>query len=121
MFNSKIATGLCFSLVVVLGACAQQPEPLRITPQPIYNKHGDVVGCEGGGQYDSTSQQENPCEPPETGCEYIPGSNYPCLPPEQDCDPQSNNGHCYGVPDDKDNDPDPQQPTGPTGPTGPIN
>jgi len=104
MFSTKTTASLCFSLVIVLGACAQQVEPPRITPQPIYNKHGDVVGCEGGGQYDTASQQENPCLPPEDECTYTPGSNYPCEPWHNDDDPQR---------------PEPQQPTGPT--TGPVN
>jgi len=103
MFNSKAATGLCFALVLGLGACAQQSEPVRIQAEPIFNKFGEVTGCSDGRtpnqSTDSTGQtgidQVNPCLPPEEECvETSASSNYPCLPlrPGDDDDPQRPTG-----------------------------
>lgn len=66
MLQKPLAVGLC--LVAMLAACQKAPEP--ITPQPIYDKYGGVIGCEGG--------------------TFVPGSaEMPCLPPPDECDPQS--------------------------------
>ncbi len=72
---------------IVLVACAK-PEMAPVSAVPIYNKMGDVVGCEGGDRVPNTSQ-ENPCDPPED-CEIIAGTNE-CYPPERDDDPNPQN------------------------------
>jgi len=69
MQTVRLIAGLGF--IAVLAACQPKPEPIK--PQPIYNKYGDVVGCEGG--------------------TYVPGAvDLPCMPPEDECEPQSTVG-----------------------------
>lgn len=48
MSNRATFTGL--AIILALGACAKPaPAPEPIQPQPIYNKYGKAIGCEGGG------------------------------------------------------------------------
>ena len=82
MFNSTVAAGLCFTLVIALGACAPQDEPIRIQSEPIFNKLGTVIGCSGGGlpEFDGTAisdggiEQIIPCEVPKDDGECEAGS-----------------------------------------------
>ncbi|PKP72806.1 MAG: hypothetical protein CVT84_16825 [Alphaproteobacteria bacterium HGW-Alphaproteobacteria-6] len=47
MSHRATLAGLGF--ILVLGACARpEPAPAPIQPQPIYNKVGQAIGCEGG-------------------------------------------------------------------------
>ena len=95
----RVFTGITFA--VVLGACARPaPEPVPIAPQPIYNKYGDVVGCEEGGTYTPGANYENPCLPPDDGCDpqtSTSAAGLPCVPrdPQDGNDPQG--GRTGGV------------------------
>ncbi len=78
----RFALGLC--CVAALAACQKAPEPIK--PQPIFNKYGDVVGCEGG--------------------TYVPGAlDMPCMPPPEDCDPQATAGAVPCLPPSTGRDP----------------
>jgi len=85
---------LCFLVLpsILLVACGQ-PQVVPVSATPIYNKMGDVVGCEGGDRVPNTSQ-ENPCDPPDD-CVIVAGTN-----------------ECYPTGKGDDPDPDPQNPTG---------
>lgn len=89
MYNIKAASGLCFAMVITLGACAQQAEPVRIQAEPVYNKFGEVSGCSDGSTPQHSGNtgpaqgydggQYNPCYiPPEEECEYHSGSDVLC-------------------------------------------
>jgi hypothetical protein len=62
---------------IVLVACSQPDPIMTISPEPIYNKMGEVTGCRDSSLVPN-STWENPCEPPDD-CVIIPGTNY--------CDP----------------------------------
>lgn len=88
--------GAVASIAFVLAGCAQQQsEPLVITPQPIFNKFGEAVGCEGDATY-NPNNEEYPCEPPE--CQEYDAQGVPCPPPGRE-------------PDDPDRNPNPQIPS----------
>lgn len=71
-FRIAAVVGIGVSLV----ACSRPaPPPEPIQPQPIYNKYGEVVGCEGG--------------------VYRAGAPNPCVPYDEGCDSTSNNPDCY--------------------------
>lgn len=64
MFKSKILLSITS---VALLACAQQeePAPMVMSAEPVYNKMGDVVGCTDGRTFTAgTAPMENPCAPP---------------------------------------------------------
>ena len=90
--------GATASIAFILAGCAQQQQqPVTVAPQPIYNKFGEAIGCEGGGElnpsYDPngglTGEYENPCEPEECEDGYVVGAaDIPCDPPRERDDPQ---------------------------------
>ena len=98
MFKSTIATGLCFGLVLALGACSQQEEQIRIQSEPIFNKFGTVVGCSDGSTpshdgdaiSDGGVDQINPCILPAevseecTAGSYRPHPLSPCMEYDRD-------------------------------------
>jgi len=70
----------CLAFVAVIGACSQpEPEPRVIRGEPMFDKYGDVSGCDGG--------------------VYIPGAALEdqCLPPPDECRGQST-ASAAGVP-----------------------
>lgn len=94
MYSKTLGSLFC-ACTIALGACSQQSEPVPIQPQPIYDKYGDVVGCEGG-TYVPGSNYENPCEPPPEGCEdpqtASTAAGIPCPPPRDDNDDRDPGG-----------------------------
>lgn len=82
MKNLKVITFLCSASL--LAACAQQeePAPLVMSAEPVYNKMGDVVGCTDGRTYvPGTAPAMNPCAPPSEECDPTLSSSDPnCLP-----------------------------------------
>ncbi len=87
MQSIRTFAGLGF--VVVLAACQPKPEPIK--PQPIYDKYGSVVGCEGGTYVPGAV--DLPCLPPDECVEQSSSTAapVPCLPPD-DCVEQSTPG-----------------------------
>lgn len=81
MHYFKITCGIILATGLV--ACSQ-PEPEPIMPQPIYDKHGDVIGCEGG-QYQPGAGPVPCMPPPDDGCDST-------SPNDPDCYPQSHRG-----------------------------
>ncbi|MFV2033887.1 MAG: hypothetical protein ACC631_02025 [Halocynthiibacter sp.] len=87
--------------VALLAACAQAVvPPAPIQPEPIYNKFGNAVGCEGDGIYDPNSELENPCLPPPP-------------PPDGQCEPTAVAYVCEPGGDGGDNQRNPNSPTSP--------
>ncbi len=93
-----------FVIPLTLAACAQQEEaPPPIQGQPVFNKMGEVVGCEQG--------------------VYVPGAAAPnqCYIPDDECDPQYSSVDPDCVPPGRDpqdsgsRDPEPVTPNNPTG------
>jgi len=88
--------------VAILGACTQA-EPAYITPEPIFNKLGEAIGCRSGdgtitdlqGEYGGPEQgQRNPCEPRECIDGYNTSTQVPCSPPYREPDdPQTTTGN----------------------------
>lgn len=83
MLKTKFCLG---AAAIVLVACSQ-PEPMmEITPEPIYNKMGEVTGCTDSAMLPN-STWENPCVPPDD-CVIITASNicdpYPGRDPQDD-------------------------------------
>ena len=98
------------AVAALVVSCTQpEPEPPRISGQPIFDKFGGVIGCEGG-VYIPGAPIDQQCEPPLDECEeQIPGTAavIPCPPPREDCDPQTSTFPCPpGQRDDEDRDPD---------------
>lgn len=91
--------GASATIAVLLAGCAQQQqvEPPMVTPQPIYNKFGEVVGCEGGATYDPNNEQY-PCEPEECqDGQTAAAANYPCWPNRDPDDPNNSGGTPVGT------------------------
>jgi len=93
-------TMCALGFAAILGACAQT-EPTNITPEPIFNKLGEAIGCRSGdgtitdiqGGYGGPEQgQQNPCEPRECVGGYDTSSQVPCLPPYREPDNPQNPG-----------------------------
>ncbi len=77
---NRISAVLCCA-ALALSACAQtQVDTSQITYQPIFNKFGDPVGCEGGWQWDPSMPPGQECQPPVEECD--PQIDPNCLPNE---------------------------------------
>lgn len=73
-----VTGGACMALVV---ACAPPPpEPMRLSPQPSYNKMGELESCGQG-----YSIRDQRCVPDDE-CYYVDqtGREVPCPPPGRD-------------------------------------
>ena len=103
MFKSKIL--LSITAVTLLVACAQQeePAPMVMSAEPVYNKMGDVVGCTDGRTYiPGTAPMEDPCAPPEDECDP---ATYGTAAPPMNCPPDINRNDDRPEPSGR---PDPQ-------------
>ena len=85
MFKSKILLSITS---VALLACAQQeePAPMVMSAEPVYNKMGDVVGCTDGRTFSADgAQMDNPCAPPGDDCDPNAPTADPgyCPPPQR--------------------------------------
>ncbi len=88
MSNLKIIALLCSA--AVLAACAQQeePAPMVMSAEPVFNKMGDVVGCTDGRTYvPGTAPMEDPCAPPGDECDP---DTYGTAARPMDCPPDIN-------------------------------
>jgi hypothetical protein len=88
MFKSKILLSITS---VALLACAQQeePAPMVMSAEPVYNKMGDVVGCTDGRTYVPGTAPMDPCAPPGEECEpgnYSSAAPGECPPPKREDD-----------------------------------
>lgn len=100
MNKMKVITFLCAA--TVLAACAQQeePAPMVVSSEPVFNKMGDVVGCTDGRTYvPGTAPMQDPCAPPDDDCDPTMGSAAPgnCPPPQRD-DGDDSSGQTAGRP-----------------------
>lgn len=82
-----------FAAIAALGlvaACAQQEEPVPVTPEPIFDKFGNVSGgtCEEGFIYVVGAQQVPVCIPEDECQEYVTanGAVVECPPPDRQRD-----------------------------------
>ena len=77
----------CLAVVAVVGACSQ-PEPTRtvIRGEPMFDKYGDVSGCDGG-VYVPGAALEDQCLPPPDQCDdpaTASAAGIPCPPSRQE-------------------------------------
>ncbi len=82
MTSMRVAALFCVPLA--LTACAQQEEPRApvVRGEPVFNKLGDIVGCEQG-VYIPGAQMQYQCYPPPDDCPDVQtATNVPpqCLP-----------------------------------------
>jgi len=82
-----------FAAVAALGlvaACAQQEEPVPVTPEPIFDKFGNVSGgtCEVGYIYVVGAERIPVCIPEDECQEYVTvnGALLECPPPDRQRD-----------------------------------